>query len=169
MALVKGVNAFATVTEANTYFNDNLQFSSWDNLTATVKTRALITSASQINLSISDGCKLPLNEADIIEELTNANIELALAMALNPAIVTQADTGSNTKRVKAGSAEVEFFRPKAGTRFPPTVMNLLISSGCLAGATGIGVAGVGGAYASGTNVQSTFANIDEYGLEEGYP
>ncbi len=93
----------------------------------------------------------------VVEE---ANYELAFAL-LNDAAVQEADTtGSNVKRVKAGSAEVQFFRPTTGTPFPTIADDLLKSfrgSGVLAG------------LASGTDEVSAFCDSNPYGLSEGYP
>ncbi len=100
-----------------------------------------------------DSATVPL----VVEE---ANYELAFAL-LNDAAVQEADTtGSNVRRVKAGSAEVQFFRPTAGTPFPTIANDLLRAfrdSGALAG------------LASGTDEVSTFCDPNPHGLTEGYP
>lgn len=50
---------------------------------------------------------------------------LAADILTTPALSSGSGTGSNTKRVKAGSAEVEFFRPVEGTPLPQAVWDLL--------------------------------------------
>jgi len=124
MALVLDTNSFITIADANTYFNDNLRNDSWKALSGSTKQQALITAAGQINLLLKSDCKF--GSGDISVGLANANAELALDMAIDPNLVTSGGTSKNTKRVKAGSAEVQFFRPTKGKRFPSNVMNLLI-------------------------------------------
>lgn len=168
MALVVGTNSYISFADATAYFADQLGTSAWTNASASDRSRSLITASGQITLFVKDDCKLPLTPP-IAEPLQQATAQLALAMLADSSIITQGDTSTNTKRVKAGSAEVEFFRAQSGGRFPPQVMNILVAGECIAGATGVGVVGIGGACASGTTTQSTFTNIDEYGLTEGYP
>lgn len=166
MALVKGTNSYSTVAEANTYFTDSLLFTSWNPLALTVKSRALITASGQISLLVKADCKLPIDVINISAHLANATMELALQMALDPSVITQSNTGSDNKRVKAGSVEVEFFRSRtSSSRFPSVVMNLLIAGDCLDSSTS---GGSGGAEAFGTSEESTFTNRDEYGLTDGY-
>ncbi|MCH9664662.1 MAG: hypothetical protein K0U41_02300 [Gammaproteobacteria bacterium] len=168
MALVLGTNSYTTVPIADLYFADNLRFASWDALSTDVKSRALVTASSRISLVVKDECKLPLEIGEITANLASAAAELGLDMVLTPAVQVQANTGNNIKLVKAGSAEVEFFRPTLGSKFPPVVTELLVAGDCLASATGV----ISGSYSSGTsgpNSTSIAADIDRYGLTEGYP
>ncbi len=101
-----------------------------------------------------------VDSATVPLAVEEANYELALAL-LNDAAVQEADTtGSNVKRVKAGSAEVQFFRPTDGTPFPTIANDLLKTfreSGALAG------------LASGSDEVSAFCDPNPHGLTEGYP
>jgi hypothetical protein len=69
------------------------------------------------------------------DDLTTGFYELALSLLEDEAIQDTPAGGSNTRRVKAGSVEVEFFRPTLGAlgRFPQVVQELL--SQFLAGAS----------------------------------
>ncbi len=102
----------------------------------------------------------PVDSATVPLAVEEANYELAFAL-LNDATVQEADnTGSNVKRVKAGSAEVQFFRATDGAPFP-TIANDLLKSFRDGGA----LAGV----ASGSDEVSTFCDPNPHGLTEGYP
>lgn len=81
MALIVGGNSFIIVADADLYFADSLLFSSWDALDSTTKPQALITSAGQINLLLSDECRLipaDPNSLVIPDDLASANAELAV-------------------------------------------------------------------------------------------
>lgn len=93
------------------------------------------------------------------------SFELAYLLSQDSDIEAAGDTASNLKRVKAGSAEVEYFRPEAGLeRFPPKVQELI---SCL-------LAGQGGsslslAYRSGDGNDSEFDTYPgKYGLTGGF-
>ena len=160
MALVVGTNSYISVADADIYFSDNLQFDSWDDLTNNKKSRALVTASGQISLAVIEECKLPFTPPTT-EELEHATAELALAMTLDSSVITQKNTGSNTRRVKAGSAEVEFFNPQKGARFPPIVTNILAEGGCIGGS-------VVGSYSFGNTGSSSFCDQDDrLGREEG--
>lgn len=132
MALDIGVNAFIDITDADAYFEDNIQFEAWNGLTFDQKSRALITAGGQINLVLIESCQFVIDEIDINVNVANANAELGLAFAVKPSSAGQSSTGSNIKKVGAGSAAVEFFSPTKGTRFPTQVTILLKASECLA-------------------------------------
>ena len=167
-----GVNSYISRSDANDYFDDNLQFEAWNALDDDTKDRSLITSSGQISLAVKDECKLPINPADITQCLKDATCEYAIHLATNPDSVTSGSTANNTKRAKAGSAEVEFFRPSSDSveRFPPNVMDYLRSCGCLAGGGALSaVAKAGAGFTSGTDEQSTFEDPNPFGKTEGYP
>jgi hypothetical protein len=158
MALTQGTNSYTTVDEANAYFEDNLQYESWNPITAEVKSRALITSSQQISQIVSDDYKLPMSVEDITNDLKAATAELALYLYQNPDAITQSGTGSNTKRVKAGSAEVEFFSAESGERFPYNVMAILRGAGLIGGSE----SSAAGAEAFGTCEESSFTDDEFY-------
>lgn len=167
MALVKGTNSYITVPEADSYFRDNLRFESWSALSSTVKSRALVTASSQINLFVINAYKFTIDVTEIPANLANGTAELALDMALDESVITQANTGSNIKTLKAGTAEIEFFNPTfrstSSTRFPQHVMDLL--GDCLASTSS--AIGVGIPFASGTDEESSFIDRNQFGFTEG--
>lgn len=98
--------------------------------------------------------------ADAPAAVKNACCELAYALVVDPSAQT-ADTGNNKKRLKAGSAEIEYFRPTEGTVVPKAAWNLLVSAGLVGGTVS------GGSVAYGTCDEPTIA--DGYGdLSNGY-
>lgn len=91
--------------------------------------------------------------------LKDAQFRHALAISLNTDLATQTSTGSNDKRLKAGEAEIEFFRPTTGKRFPDDVQELIAP---LLGASARSVR------STGTDGASAFDCDDDFGLTRGW-
>ncbi len=95
----------------------------------------------------------------LVEE---ANYELALILLQDATAQDKTSTASNVKAVGAGSARVQFFRPDPGTKLPAVAQELI----------GIflegGVSGAGN-LATGADACSTFEDIDQFGLNRGFP
>jgi len=49
MALLKGTNSYATVAEADTYFEDRLDVAAWTDASATAKAQALVTATAALD------------------------------------------------------------------------------------------------------------------------
>lgn len=162
--IIVGQNSYITIEDANTYFNTNIRFASWSGLDDLTKERSLITASGIISSYVKEDCQLPLALSSITTNLAHAAAEYALDLVLTPDLNSASSTSSNIRRVRAGSAEVEFFGRTSGSRFPTNVQRLLAD--CLPATAG-GVSG--SAVAFGTTTASSFDNPDEYGLEEGYP
>ena len=94
----------------------------------------------------------------LVEE---AGYEMALEILADASVQSNITTGSNTKRVRAGSAEVEFFRATGGTKLPSIAQEMA------------GVFLDGGARstgcAKGTDGVSTFTDLDQWGRTRGFP
>lgn len=103
-------------------------------------------------------------------DIVNGVITLAALIAENPTLGESATTGSNIERVRAGTVEVEFFRPTTGTLFPTVVHDLFGTylESALVGREG----SISGASATGTSARSKTPKANsfgtEYGLSEGY-
>lgn len=164
MALTKGTNSYANLTDANDYFADDLRAATWTALSDTVKEQSLVTASRQISRAVRDSCKLPLQVADITPQLIQAASELGLVMATNPSSISQGNTGSNLRRAVAGSAQVEFFRPTTGSRFPSLVMQILRDGDCIDTAAGSS----GGSERFGTTDRSQFSDGNRYGRNRGF-
>ena len=157
--LTEGTNSYVSKANAETYFGNRLNNAAWLALSAQDQFRALITASLQISRSVVTASKLPVTTpADTT--LQDATCELALSMAADLNVITNATTSTNIKSVKAGSAEVEFFKSgsgsNTGTRFPVIVMDLLQSGSYIEGAR-ISVPVV-----SGAGCASEFDNADIY-------
>ena len=110
----------------------------------------------------------PLSATAIPADYVSAQIELANELSLNPGLETAPSQGSNRKRVKAGSAEVEFFRPTIGTRDDkpiPRVAFDLISY--LIGGNRVDTS-PSGSKAFGTDKKSSFDESDRFNRCEGF-
>lgn len=161
MAVVVGTNSYISVADANTYFLDSLNSAVWSATATVTKGQALVTASRQISLLVKTACKLPFTPPIGVPELETATSELALAFLTDDSLITAGNTGKNIKNAKAGSAEVTFFRPTDGSRFPPNVMALLAAGGCIEGAT------VSAPFASGTSGVSSFCD-GQYDVTEGF-
>ncbi len=159
MALNVGVNSYISRADADAFFADDIRFATWALIVGEMKDRLLVTASRNINLLVVADCKLPLTT--ISTELQQATAELAIEYSITPAMATQANTGSNLKRARAGSAEAEFFRPTNGSRFPSNVMNFLRAGDCLGGAA------FTAPESFGTDEQSGFDAPDEFDRNRG--
>jgi len=164
--LVVGTNTYATLAESNTYLGDSIDSGNWDFLGDDDKTKALISAFRLLEKQSYSGTKTdPLQTAafprtglschgaavdsvTVPEDVESAQIELAYALSQDPTLATQANTGTNEKRLQAGSASIEFFNSTDGSggylasRFPANVQELLncdlASSSSTAGAEAFG-------------------------------
>lgn len=114
--------------------------------------------------SVTDCDSEPVDSDTIPDAIGDGQIELANSMASDPEVLSLESTGSNIKRVKAGSAEVEFFTKTAGHPLPNVPFEILQ---CYL--EGSGFTSVAGGEAFGTCKDSKFEKSDIYRLSEGYP
>lgn len=144
MSLVLGTNSFVEVTDADTYLADSIRGGTWTDpsTTNTKKEQCLVTAYRMLERASWDGLptgsqffpRSGLVDADgnaiddsvVPQFMKDAQIELGNFFLTDSTIETQINTGSNVSRVKAGSAEVEFFATQTmGTRFPIVVHELI--------------------------------------------
>ena len=94
-----------------------------------------------------------------------AQFRLAYEMSQDATIEQSPGGGSNTKRVRADTVEVEYFRPESNSRrFPVAVQDLI---GCLLAGTSAG--SIVGGYRGGAGATSVFNDWpDGYGLSGGF-
>lgn len=95
--------------------------------------------------------------ADVPQFIKDACCELANALISDQSILNSSQ-GTNTQRLKAGPAEIWYFRPTTGTRFPLIVNELI-------GPYLTNSAGISSPFVSGTDAVS---ELDEYELTGGY-
>ncbi len=95
-------------------------------------------------------------------EVLSAHSELSMALAADTAVLTSATTASGTRRLKAGSVEIEYFKPlDPGGRFPLMVQELL----------GQWLGGQGSqalSEASGACLDTAFSPHGEFRLNRGF-
>lgn len=185
-ALVVGTNTYVTLAEANTYLEDSVNAGAWAFLSDDDKIRALISAFRILEKQPWAGTKTnPAQTADfprtgiscngetvdgatVPADIKAAQIELAYVLSQDPTLATAANTGSNTKRLQAGSASIEFFNSTDGSggvtasRFPPHIQELL---NCYLG----GGSGTAGSEAFGTGCDSIFPCCDNDGFDRNQP
>ena len=177
-------NSYATVATANTYLDDSIRAGlSWKAVDNDTKARALITATRLLDKQCFIGSKTETSQtlewprtgatdadgnavADdtVPTGIINGCIELAYELSQDSELETSKNTGSNDKRYRAGSVEIEYFRPGGVlgtdgiTRFPVVVMEWIREYLC---------GNYGGApSAFGTSDTSQFNSGDSYDLDE---
>ena len=122
---------FGDVTGASNYHRVGFSGASFIALSTTDKGKTLISATRYLTVlwwcDEQDNEVIPtVDESGVPEEVINGAYELALAITNDPSIIDTGESGgTNTKRLKAGSAEIEFFRPEDAGRLPSTVVRLL--------------------------------------------
>lgn len=139
--------------------------STWDDLTETVQSQALVSATRLIRSYLKQVTGEDVDpETNTDEALAQADYELAYALSITPALADAVNANGNQKRVKAGTAEVEYFRPTIAGRFPPQVQAFLnawlADNAPAASALSVGMN-------SGDDQCSTITGHD-YQLTEGY-
>lgn len=129
---------------------------------------AQTTQWPRTGVSYADGTPVP--DDTIPQDIIDATTLLAGTMASTPAAAQAGSSGSNKKRLKAGSAEIEYFRPTDGVPLQDETAYALLKN-WLASASGVTSTTASlGALASGTCERSRFCETDMgFGLQEGYP
>lgn len=151
--------SYATVAEADSYLAADVQRADdWAGTPPERKARALISATRLLGLQNWTAGAPPSTEGTIDPRVVMAAILLAADVAGNPALASGVEN-SNVKRVKAGSAEVEFFAPVKGGGLPPALKEVL---GPLLGGSGAPKAHRAASYgvASGSDFCSRFDNSD---------
>lgn len=165
MALVSwpttGANSYSSRADATAYFADRIGSSAWTDATDANKDASLVTGTRMLDRQVWAGDKTdaaqPLEfprtgltdkdgndvaSDEIPSEILEALYELALILLADSTQAAATSTASSIKRLKAGSAEIEYFKGGKGTTFPSVVQKLIVP---FLGSTGL-AAGVGGVY-----------------------
>lgn len=176
MSLVVGTNSYVSVADADTYLDESVRAQeSWPFVDERDKERALVSAARQLERvrwagtkavdtramewprsGVTDKYGDELADDAVPQVVKDAQVELALEISLASDLETQTSTADNTKRVKAGEAEIEFFKPTSGARFPAVVQELLV--GLMAAGSSLGYP-----YASGVDYES---GLEDYSVSE---
>lgn len=160
---------YSDIADADEYFLASTAFSTWDAFTDDQKSRGLVSatrlldrqvwSGTLTSISPDTGLKWPrtsvtdcegnaVDEDTIPDEVIEASQLLALYILDGTITTTSNTTQDRTKRLKADTVEIEYFRLEpsvAGGRFPTDVLELigcfLSSSTQIAGSTSYGTDG----------------------------
>lgn len=162
---------YADLDTANVYLAAQFDATAWRAADATTQGRGLVTGTRQIDaqawqgektdpdqalafprtgLTYADGSPVPSDA--VPQEVIDANCLLAADILDGTAAANAAAALSGTRRLKAGSAEIEYFRPIIGEEggvFPLDVLKLI--GQWLAGASG-----GAGSVSTGTDCPSQF-------------
>lgn len=178
--------SYASVAEADDYLAvDPTRATAWASLTTDQKGTNLVAATRRLDILNWQGEKTggvtqenawprtgvtyadgtPTSTTDVPLEVQDATILIAGDIATTGASAAEAgSSGSNIKRAKAGSAEVQFFAPQSGVPLQNTTAYDFIAQ-----FLGTGDASLFGTI-SGTdnNATSSFTNSDEFGRTEGF-
>jgi len=179
--------SYASVAEADSYLNiDPVREATWEALTDDQKGKYLVAATRRLDLLTWQGTKTggddvqenawprtgvsykdgsAVSTSEVPQELENATIILAGSIALDTTKADYGTSGSNLSEVGAGSAKVKFFKPVAGQPLQEETSYQMIK--CFLEASSI--SSELGALSSGTDGESAFGDIDNWGLSEGYP
>lgn len=136
--------SYLSVSDADDFLNADLGLNAiWAAASTDDKGRALVSATRWIDQQTWQGEKVSdaqaldwprtgvtvegneVSSASVPQDILDGCATLAALLIQSSTIATSSSTGSNIKRVLAGSAEVEFFRPTTGSRFPDLVMRYL--------------------------------------------
>ena len=178
-----GYTSYASLAEADAYLNiDPVREAAWELLSDDDKGKKLVAATRRLDLlpwngektgeegvqenawprtgvTYPDGTAVSTTEVPI--EVQNATILLAGSIAITAATADAGSSSSNQKRLKAGSAEIEFFSPVEGVALQDETAFDLISI-FTGGATAINLA-------TGTGVASFTCppERDRFGMIKG--
>lgn len=177
---------YASVAEADAYLAvDPARAAAWAALTTDQKGGNLVAATRRLDLLSWQGEKTggasqenewprtgltypdgtPVSTTEVPKAVENACVLLAGSVALDADVADAGTSGSNVKRAKAGSAEVEFFRRSDGRPLQDETAFALVVPFLEASALG----GALGPLASGTDGESTFSDVDSWGRTGGFP
>lgn len=182
--------SYASVAEADAFLAvDPVRATAWAALSTDAKGQKLVAATRRLNglswlgaktggdaaqpdafprtgLTYPDGSVVPDDE--VPREVEEATCLLAGTITINAAASQSGSSATNTRRVKAGSAEVEFFRPTAGVPLQDeTAWNLVR----IFLSTGSASSGLGQVTYGGLAADSAFDSDNQagFGLSHGYP
>lgn len=181
--------AYASVAEADIYLAvDPVRSATWAALTTDQKGQYLVAATRRLDLLTWSGTKTgdegtqinawprtgvtyadgtAVSTSEVPQEVEDATILLAGTIASTPTASGAGDSSSNNKRVKAGSAEVEFFAPTTGKPLQDETAYALLEQ--FLGTNSIVVGSTFGTTdANGDSVTSTFECDDLGRGTQGY-
>jgi len=174
------------VADADAYLAATIG-STWSTATALEKQQAIISAARMLDRAViwsgartvaSQDLEWPRDGAanectgtsvtngTIPDEIAEAEFELANILFADSSVASSSGTGSNIKKVKAGSADVTFFSPTietaSDTRLPVVVNDI---AGCFIATTST----FGGSFGTTTDDADVGYCKDDFDRSEGFP
>lgn len=144
MPLTVGENSYISVADASEYFALAVHGAAWVSADTSVREAALVSATRMLDRQRWSGSKASpsqalqwprsgltdrdgntLSDATVPQEVVDATCELALSLIDNPDLQNSDNSGSNIKRVKADTVEVEYIRGKTGSRFSVLITELI--------------------------------------------
>lgn len=184
-ALVVGTNTYQLQASANTILGDNIATQAWATKPSATKDAALITAFHMLEVQRWQGAKTggsgqtaqhprsgltncngdEIDENTIAPDIIRAQALLAFELVTNPKLAGSPNTGSNIRRLQAGSASIEYFERTDDddfptSRFPASVQELI--SCYIEGQS------LGGVESFGTDGDSIFDPCDDYDRTEPF-
>lgn len=178
-------NIYGTSAAADAYLAARVvgsEAAAWEDLDADDRSKALVSGTRYLDRQNWNGQRTVLaqdlefprtgltdKDGNAVDDATvpllmeEANYELALALNADATILDKGSTASNTKSVKAGSASVSFFRATDGAKLPSVAFELV---GLFLGGSDTSNTGP---LATGTDGESAFGDIDQWGRTRGFP
>jgi hypothetical protein len=183
MALIVGTNSYDSRENADAYFNDSMRKDVWKSFSGGERDRAMIESTRVLERQPWQGIKEDDNQnlhfpatglydrngksisaAKSLTSVSEAQYEYALFLLEDVDELNNKDaTGNEIKSIKAGSADIEYFRHSNGSRFPVIVMDLIGSYLSTGQSFSIMTP-----YASGICDESSFQDSDKYDVIRGF-
>lgn len=177
MPITVGTDTYISVADATTYLSMSINGAAWTAASTQLKEQALVTATRMLDRQRWVGTKTDSAQAldwprtgvyneegdlldpDVVPQfILDATCELALALILKPSLMNEYDANTNIKRLKAGSAEIEFFKGEWNGRFPAVIQELV-------GFYLTGYSKVFGSIASGTCATS---ELSDFNLTDSY-
>ena len=157
------------IADAKLYFSAKIGSAPWTAADKIIQQQALVTATRWIRRYLTQQLVDPADVPDPSVTpapllVAQATYETAFVLVIDPSAQNESSTGSNKKRLKAGSAEIEFFRPTDGTPLP-TIANALLAEFL----NEVGGTSDHGAVVFGTDGVSEFTNQDKFGRVRGFP
>lgn len=156
--------SYTTLDNADLYLAaDAARAVVWATRTENEKGRGLVSATRTLQrLSWAAGSPPAIDVAPVAVQ--DATAMLAADILTSPELAGGASAGaSNVKRAKAGSAEVEFFRPVAGTILPLDILSLLGVLLGNSGGTSVSLFGIVGGNDFGSRFDDTdYTIVDPY-------
>lgn len=183
-------NSYASVAEADARIAvDPTRATAWAALAIAVKEANLVAATYRLDLLIWQGEKTggasqinkwprtgvvypdgtPVTTTDVPLEVQDATSLLAGSITLSAKNANAGSSGSNIKRVKGGSAEVEFFVGTLGTAADAPLQDETVFALIGPFLEGSTISSETGALASGTDGESSFCDRDAFGRTRGFP